>query len=202
MALANSNTIICHILPGPHLCTWVESSNVDKLPCWRTTVHGDGEIRTRDLSDESRVNTPIIPQHPHTITHSCLKQVTYSLNKKEWICSLFKEWILEKSEIRVNLEWTFVLFTHFGVTTGITQGFRVIPEVTPKWVNNTNVNSKFTLISLFSKIHSLKSEHIHSFLFREYSIIGSWWFCGNRQRVLHEQNHRTLKIILSYYIQG
>ena len=91
----------------------------------------------------------------------------YSLNKKEWIGSLFKEWILEKSEIRVNLEWTFVLFTHFGVTSGITQGFRVIPEVTPKWVNNTNVHSKFTLISLFSKIHSLKSEHIHSFLFRE-----------------------------------
>ena len=27
----------------------------------------------------------------------------YSLNKKEWICSLFTEWILEKSEIRVNL---------------------------------------------------------------------------------------------------
>ena len=26
----------------------------------------------------------------------------YSLNKKEWICSLFKEWILEKSEIRVT----------------------------------------------------------------------------------------------------
>ena len=52
---------------------------------------------------------------------------------------------------------------------GFTQGFRVIPEVTPKWVNNTNVHSKFTLISLFSKIHSLKSEHIHSFLFREYT---------------------------------
>ena len=33
----------------------------------------------------------------------------------------------------------------------------------------TNVHSKFTLISLFSKIHSLKSEHIHSFLFREYT---------------------------------
>ena len=93
---------------------------------------------------------------------------TYSLNKKEWICSLFKEWILEKSEIRVNLEWTFVLFTQFGVTSGITRNPWVIPEVTPKWVNNTNVHSKFTLISLFSKIHSLKSEHIHSFLFREY----------------------------------
>ena len=74
---------------------------------------------------------------------------------------------LEKSEIRVNLEWIFVLFTHFGVTSGITRNPWVIPVVTPKWVNNTNIHSKFTLISLFSKIHSLKSEHIHSFLFRE-----------------------------------
>ena len=108
-------------------------------------------------------------------------QCAYSLNKKEWICSLFKECILEKCEIRVNLEWTFVLFTHFGVTTGITQGFRVIPEVTPKWVNNTNVHSKFTLISLFSKIHSLKSEHIHSFLFRQYYV--------NSQNLLHKNSH-------------
>ena len=97
---------------------------------------------------------------------------SYSLNKKEWICSLFKEWILEKSEIRVNLEWTFVLFTHFVVTSGITRNPWVIPEVTPKWVINTHVHSKFTLISLFSKINSLKSEHIHSFLFREY-----WSIC-------------------------
>ena len=101
-----------------------------------------------------------------------LCRVNLLSKQKEWICSLFKEWILEKSEIRVNLEWTFVLFTHFGVTTGITRGFRVIPEVTPKWVNNTKcslqIYSKFNLISLFSKIHSLKSEHIHSFLFREY----------------------------------
>ena len=70
--------------------------------------------------------------------HSFSKRKKYghtsdSLNKKEWICSLFiEEWILEKSEIRVNLEWTFVLFTNFGVTTGITQGFRVIPEVRSK----------------------------------------------------------------------
>ena len=88
----------------------------------------------------------------------------YSLNKKEWIRSLFKEWILEKSEIKVNLEWTFVLFTPFSrVTSGITRKAWVIPVVTPKWVNNTNVHSKFTLTSLFSKIHSLKSELIHSF---------------------------------------
>ena len=37
-----------------------------------------------------------------------------SLNKKEWICSLFKEWILEKSEIRVNLEWTFVIHSFWS----------------------------------------------------------------------------------------
>ena len=34
----------------------------------------------------------------------------YSLNKNEWICSLNKEWILEKSEFGLNI----VLFTHFG----------------------------------------------------------------------------------------
>ena len=96
----------------------------------------------------------------------------YSLNKKEWICSLFKEWILEKSEIGVNLEWTFVLFTHFGVTSWITRNPWVIPVVTPKWVNNTNVHSKFTLISLFSKIHSLKSEHIYSLLLESRASLG------------------------------
>ena len=61
-------------------------------------------------------------------------------------CSVaYKELSVKKTlTIRVNLEWTCVLFTHFGVTRGITQGFRVIPEVTPKLVNNTNVHSKFT----------------------------------------------------------
>ena len=70
--------------------------------------------------------------------HILVFQSMYSLNKKEWMCSLFKEWILEKSEIRVNVEWTFVLFTHFRVTSGITRNPWVIPVVTPKWVNNTN----------------------------------------------------------------
>ena len=76
----------------------------------------------------------------------------YSLNKKEWICSLFKEWILEKSEIRVNLEWTFVLFTHFGVTSGITRNPWVIPVVTPKWVNNTNVHNNVFKDCIFLSI--------------------------------------------------
>ena len=112
-----------------------------------------------------------------TIKYALVIYSCYSLNKKEWICSLFKEWILEKSEIRVNLEWTCVFFTHFRVTSRITRGFRVIPEGTPKWVKYTHVHSKFTLISLFSKIHSLKSEHIHSFLFREYVIFVILTFC-------------------------
>ena len=30
------HNIILHILPGTHLYTWVESSNVDKVSCWRT----------------------------------------------------------------------------------------------------------------------------------------------------------------------
>ena len=54
----------------------------------------------------------------------------------------------------------------FRVTSGITQaGFRVIPEVTlSENTSSLQIHSKFTLISLFSKIHSLKSEHIHSFV--------------------------------------
>ena len=36
-----------------------------------------------------------------------------------------------------------------------------------EWI--TQIFTPKTLISLFSKIHSLKSEHIHSFLFRDHS---------------------------------
>ena len=57
MELANSIKIICRILPGPHLYTGVETSNVDTLPCWRTKVHRDGGIRGSQR--ESPVNTPI-----------------------------------------------------------------------------------------------------------------------------------------------
>ena len=45
----NHNTI--HILyTGSPFNTWVESSNVDKVSCWRTKVPGDSGIRTRPLS--------------------------------------------------------------------------------------------------------------------------------------------------------
>ena len=42
------HNIILHILPGTHLYTWVESSNVDKLSCWRTKVPGiDGKMKMK-----------------------------------------------------------------------------------------------------------------------------------------------------------
>ena len=39
-----------HILLGPHLYTWVERSNVDKVLCWRTTELGNGGNRTLALT--------------------------------------------------------------------------------------------------------------------------------------------------------
>ena len=55
---------IFRILPRPHLYTWVKSSNADKLPCWRTKVHGDGGLRTRALC----VRIEWILQHTCTTT--------------------------------------------------------------------------------------------------------------------------------------
>ena len=103
-----------------------------------------------------------------------------SINKKEWICSLFKEWILEKSEIRVNLEWIWSEHLCYSLILEWPQGslrdseplpwdlVRKLRDHSQNWVNNTNgqcanVIYKFTLISLYSKIHSLKSEHVHSY---------------------------------------
>ena len=93
----------------------------------------------------------------------------YSLNKKEWICSLFKEWILEKSEIRViwseHLCYSLILEWP-QVSLGIPEWF--LWSLQNEWITlkcSLQIHSKFTLISLFSKIHSLKSEHIHSGIF-------------------------------------
>ena len=97
-----------------------------------------------------------------------MKRIGKILSKQKRV-NIFtlKEWILEKSEIRVNLEWTFVLVTHLGVTTGSLRDSEwSLRSLQNEWIT-INVHSKFTLISLFSQIHSLKSEHIHSFLFRE-----------------------------------
>ena len=61
-------TYILHILPGTHLYTWVESSNVVKVSCWRTKVPGIDGNWTRNPDPESRVHSNI-PQH----LHSCIK---------------------------------------------------------------------------------------------------------------------------------
>ena len=50
---------ILHILPGTHLYTWVESSNVDKVSCWRTKVPGIDGNRTRNPLIQSQGFTPI-----------------------------------------------------------------------------------------------------------------------------------------------
>ena len=58
---------ILHILPSTHLYTWVESSNVDKVSCWRTKVPGIDRNRTRNPLIQSQGFTPNIPQHLHGV---------------------------------------------------------------------------------------------------------------------------------------
>ena len=50
---------------GTHLYTWVESSNVDKLSCWRTNVPGiDVKMNPQPFDPESKVQSNI-PRHFH-----------------------------------------------------------------------------------------------------------------------------------------
>ena len=54
---------LIRILPGTHLYIWVESSNVDKVPCWRTKVPRYGrESNPEPFDSESRVQSNI-PRH-------------------------------------------------------------------------------------------------------------------------------------------
>ena len=55
---ANTQHIL-HILPGTHLYTWVESSNVDRVSCWRTKVPGIDGKQTRNPLIQSQGFTPI-----------------------------------------------------------------------------------------------------------------------------------------------
>ena len=50
---------ILHILPGTHLYTWVKSSNVDKVSCWRTKVPGIDGNRTCNPLIQNQGFTPI-----------------------------------------------------------------------------------------------------------------------------------------------
>ena len=54
------------ILPGTHLYTWVESSNVDKVSCWRTKVPGIDGNRTRNPLIQSQLTFQSNkPRHLH-----------------------------------------------------------------------------------------------------------------------------------------
>ena len=72
------------------------------------------------------------------------KLMTYSLNKKEWICSLFKEWILEKSEIRVI--WSEHLC--YSLILEWPQGSLGIPEWSLWSLQNEWITQMFTPNSL------------------------------------------------------
>ena len=55
------------ILPGTHLYTWVESSNVDKVSCWRTkSARHWRESNPEPFDPESRVQSNI-PRHLHSV---------------------------------------------------------------------------------------------------------------------------------------
>ena len=48
------------LLPGTHVYTWVESSNVDKVPCWRTkSARHWRESNPQPFDPESRVQSNI-----------------------------------------------------------------------------------------------------------------------------------------------
>ena len=72
----------------------------------------------------------------------------YSLNKKEWICLLFKEWILEKSEIRVNLEWIWSEHLCYSLILEWPQGSLGDSEWSLRSLQNEWITQMFTPNSL------------------------------------------------------
>ena len=81
---------ILHILPGTHLYTWVESSNVDRVSCWRTKVPGIDGNRTRNPLIQSQGFTPIYhgtSTQYYAISES-LMRCENSEKIKPWKCTL------------------------------------------------------------------------------------------------------------------
>ena len=77
------------ILPGTHLYTWVESSNVDKVSCWRTKVPGIDGIGTRNPLIQSQGFNPIYHGTSEMVVH-CPRAMPRShlLTKPSRICHL------------------------------------------------------------------------------------------------------------------
>ena len=71
------------ILPGTHLYTWVESSNVDKVSCWRTkSARHWRESNPEPFDPESRVQSNI-PRHLLQVTSNKILWQVSNNNKKK-----------------------------------------------------------------------------------------------------------------------
>ena len=81
------NHNIVRILPGPHLTTWVESSNVDKVSCWRTKVYRATVGFEPGLSTRESSGHTTIPRHLragrettlHADAATCILRTPHSL---------------------------------------------------------------------------------------------------------------------------
>ena len=80
---------------GSPFNTWVESSNVDKVSCWRTNVLGDSGIRTRTLSVRvERSHHYTTAPLGRSIAYMCLNiinfdAVVFSERRSEEVISFF-----------------------------------------------------------------------------------------------------------------
>ena len=101
------------------------------ITCIRTTPNG--EFPTGQLPPR---------QFPRTTRRVLLSK------QKEWICSLFKEWILEKSEIRVNFEWNWSEHLCYSLILEWPQGSLGIPEWSLRSLQNEWITQMFTPNSL------------------------------------------------------
>ena len=72
----------------------------------------------------------------------------HALNKTEWICSLFKEWIWEKSEIRVHLEWIWSEHLCYSLILEWPQGSLRDSEWSLRSLQNEWITQMFTPNSL------------------------------------------------------
>ena len=105
------------ILPGTHLYTWVESSNVDKVSFWRTkSARHWRESNPEPFDPESRVQSNI-PRHLREQWSLLFFFVQAKSNNKPWICHNINKQthIIQKN---VNI--------HAGVYTGRGGGGRLL----------------------------------------------------------------------------
>ena len=96
---------------SPHNVNLVASGNLEKIPSFYIFPFYTNLKYTNAMILKMALWKGRLPSLSASQAHALIETVvvllqpstSYSQQQKEWICSLFKEWILEKSEIRVNL---------------------------------------------------------------------------------------------------